>query len=129
MRLVGAIVAVLALSTASASATTDIYKPEKYVARHCNAMRNICSGIFESGGIVFQLMTSDRYFSRYLLCVRPPRGGARKCRTASINRQGSVYGSNVRWPRRFGDYGPGVYRVSWSRDGRQLGPTLAFKRY
>jgi len=131
MRVAGFVLAALALSPASASAATQIYKPEAYIARHCNATRNICSGIFRSRGgpnrIVFQLMTRDRYFARYLLCVQPPRG-AKKCRTAPINPQGSVYGSHVRWPRYFGDHGRGVYRVSWSRVGQQLGPALAFRR-
>lgn len=80
MRLAGVVFAALALLSASASATTHIYEPETYIARHCSASRSICSGIFRSGGIVFQLMTTERYFTRYLICVQPPRG-ARACRT------------------------------------------------
>jgi hypothetical protein len=104
-----------------------IYKPKEYIARYCSPSGDLCLGIFDAGGIVFQIVTAERYFARYRICVRPPRGEVR-CRNLPINRQTPVWGSHVRWPRIFGDHGPGVYRVTWSHAGRRLGPTLRFTR-
>jgi hypothetical protein len=72
-------------------------------------------------------MTVEKYFDRYTLCARSPRG-SRTCRTLPVNRQGRDGGSHKRWPRHFGDSRPGVYRVTWSQAGRRLGPTLRFSR-
>jgi hypothetical protein len=126
VRLGVALIASLALLCASAAeATSDDVKAP--VARYCSPSGDLCFGIFRAGGIVFRITTVERYFARYRVCVRPPRGSS-SCRTAPIRRQGSLYGSNVRWPRGFGDHGPGVYRVTWSQAGRRLGPTLRFRR-
>jgi hypothetical protein len=118
----------LAVSHASgAPARGTQYQPKRYIARHCGASRNICVGIFQAHGIVFQLLIRDRYFTHYRICVRPPRG-EKICHVAPINRQGAIYGSHVRWPRRFGDHGSGEYHVSWSHRGRPLGISLPFTR-
>jgi hypothetical protein len=124
MRLLVALIAFFVLGSASASA---VYQPKRYIARYCSPTGDLCYGIFRSGGIVFQITTIERYFARYRVCVRAPNG-SRRCRTAPINRQGRVWGSHVRWPRIFGDHGPGVYRVTWSQGGTRLGPTLRFRR-
>jgi hypothetical protein len=112
------------LLAASASA---VYKPKEYVARYCSPSGDVCLGIFRSGGIVFQIVTVEKYFARYRICVRAPTS-ALKCRGLPINPQGRVWGSHVRWPRIFGDHGRGVYRVTWSQGGTRLGPTLRFTR-
>ena len=118
-------VAAFGLAAATASAGSDIYKPETYLARYCTPTRDICVGIFNSGGIVFQLMTVKKYFDRYTLCVRSPRG-RNTCRGLPVNRQGRVWGSHKRWRRHFGDCRPGVYRVTWSHARDSLGPSLRF---
>jgi hypothetical protein len=124
-------VRVLALLLASvgllAASTSAVAQPQKYVARYCSPSGDVCFGIFRSRGIVFRITTIERYFGRYRVCVRAPTGATR-CRTLPIRRQGSVWGSSVRWPRIFGDHGPGVYRVTWSQGGTRLGPTLRFRR-
>jgi hypothetical protein len=125
VRLVIVLLATLAFAAAPSSAGVDIYKPERYVARHCSPTGDICLGIFRANGIVFQLATSERSFARYTICVRSPRGG-KECRSLPVNRQGRVWGSHKRWPRRFGDRRPGVYRVTWFHAGRSLGPSLSF---
>jgi hypothetical protein len=125
VRFVTVLIATLACAAAPAFAGGNIYQPEKYVARYCSPSGDICLGIFRSSTVVFQLMTVERYFPRYGLCVRSPRG-AKTCRTLPVNPQGSVWGSHKRWPRHFGDSGPGVYLVTWSQAGRRLGPTLRF---
>ena len=77
-------------------------------------------------GIVFQLLTVEKYFDRYQVCVRAPTGG-RKCLTSLVRPQGRLYGSHLRWPRRVGHHGNGVYRVTWSQSGVRLGPPLRFR--
>ena len=124
MRLSAVLIAILALLAASASAA---YQPKRYIARYCSTSGDLCLGIFNSGGIVFQIITAERYFSRYRICVRPPREAV-KCRIVPLNRQTPGWGSHVRWPRIFGDHGRGIYRVTWSQGGRDLGPTLRFRR-
>jgi hypothetical protein len=119
--------ALILLGLAAGSASAADPQPRKYVARYCSPSGDVCLGIFQATGIVFEIRTAARYFARYKVCVRPPKG-ARTCRTAPIRRQGSVYGSYMRWPRAFGNRGPGVYRVTWSQSGRRLGPTLKFTR-
>jgi hypothetical protein len=126
MKVLAALFATIACAAAPASAAVDIYKPKRYVARNCSATGDICLGIFRSSTIVFQLMTVEKYFPRYTICVQSPRG-AETCRTLPVNRQGRVWGSHKRWPRHFGDSRPGVYRVTWSQAGRRLGPTLRFR--
>jgi hypothetical protein len=126
MKLGVALIASLALLSASAAEATS-YTPTAPIARYCSTSGDLCFGIFRAGGIVFRITTVERYFARYRVCVRTPHGSS-TCRTAPIRRQGPVYGSSVRWPRGFGDHGPGVYRVTWSQAGHRLGPTLRFRR-
>ena len=128
MRLAAAVFASLAFAAAPAAAADGIYKPAKYAARYCSPSGDVCLGIFRTakGTVVFQLMTVEKYFARYTLCVRSPRGSM-SCRTLPVKRQGSVWGSHRYWPRHFGDSRPGVYRVTWSQHGVPLGPTLRFR--
>jgi hypothetical protein len=121
-----ALIASLALLSASTAEATS-HEPKASIARYCSPSGDLCFGIFRAGGIVFRITTVERYFARYRVCVRTPHG-ASTCRAAPIRRQGSMYGSSVRWPRGFGDHGPGVYRVTWTQAGRRLGPTLRFRR-
>ena len=126
MRLAAAVITGLAIGAGVPAAASTAYKPERYIARYCSPSGDVCFGIFRAGGIVFQLLSVEKYFPRYQVCVRAPNG-ARKCLTSLVRRQGRLYGSHLRWPRRFGDHGNGVYRVTWSQRGVRLGPTLRFR--
>jgi hypothetical protein len=126
VRLAAAVITLVALGAAVPTSASTAYKPDKYVARYCSTSGDVCFGIFRAGGIVFQLLTVEKYFARYQVCVRAPTG-ARKCLTSLVRRQGSLYGSHLRWPRRFGHHGNGVYRVTWRQTGVRLGPTLRFR--
>jgi hypothetical protein len=121
-----AVVIALAAGAISPSAATTAYEPDRYIARHCSNSGGLCFGIFRAGGIVFQLLTVEKYFSSYVVCVRAPTG-ARKCLTAVVRRQGRLHGSHLRWPRRFGDHGAGVYVITWRQGGARLGPSLRFR--
>jgi hypothetical protein len=116
--------AVLVLPTGAIAASGPVKKPLK---TYCSQTGDICYGVFRRGSAVFfDLTTAARYFERYTLCVRPPRGGA-TCRAFRISRSGQLFASSVRWRTTFPDRGAGTYRVTW-RLQDPLGPTLAFRR-
>jgi hypothetical protein len=76
----------------------------------------------------FILFMGEPYFSRYRLCVRPPRGGE-TCRTFPARQMGKFsprWGGNVSWERNYPKRGSGPYRVTWLHGGHRLGPPLTF---
>jgi len=96
------------------------------VKTYCSPSGDVCFGIFrKSGAISLDLTTAARYFERYTLCVRPPRGVV-ACRRFAMRRSGGVFASSVRWHTSFPARGAGTYRVTW-RLGAALGPSLTFK--
>lgn len=109
---------------APASAAPEQAPPR--IASYCSSSGDVCYGIFDDHRFIrFQLTLAARYFSRYRICVRPPRG-ATLCKSFPVRRVGSTYGGQVRWQRQFPNRGNGVYRVTWRRGTRALGPTLRF---
>jgi hypothetical protein len=99
----------------------------KRIATYCSPSGDVCFGILDRGGAVYlELSTFERYFSRYRLCARPP-GSAEMCTSFPLLRRGQVWGSTVKYGRRFPVLGPGVYRVTWRLGTQRLGPTLRFR--
>ena len=96
------------------------------VKTYCSPSGDVCFGIFRRSGAIFlDLTTAARYFERYTLCVRPPRGAV-TCRRVRVRRNSSgAFSSSVRWHTRFPAGGAGTYRVTW-RLQKPLGPTLGF---
>lgn len=95
------------------------------VKTYCSASGDVCFGVFRKSGAIFlDLTTAARYFRRYTLCVRPPRGAA-TCRAFPIRRRGRLFASSVRWHTSFPARGPGTYRVTW-RLQAPLCPSLSF---
>jgi hypothetical protein len=116
------IAALLAIATPASAA------PEARIASYCSPSGDVCYGIFDDRGVIrFQLTLAAKYFSRYRICVRPPRG-ATTCRSFPVKRVGSQFGGAVRWERNFPSRGPGRYRVTWKQGTRALGPGLTFRR-
>jgi hypothetical protein len=114
-------VAAAAALAAPASAAT----PKR--PSYCSPSGDVCFGVLTTrSGIVLQIDTFARYFSRYRLCVRDPRRRA-TCRVLPIRKRGRIFGSVVRWRDAFPHRGAGVYRVTWSLGGNPLGPTLSFR--
>jgi len=122
-----ALLAAAAVCLALPAATSALPPPKRPIDSYCSPSGDVCYGIYNRGGIVFQITTPARYFLRYSVCVRPPRGATR-CRSAPMRDMGSTWSSSIRWPRGYGDHGAGVYRVTWKQRGRRLGPTLTFTR-
>ena len=97
-------------------------------ASYCSPSGDLCYGIARRGDtVVLRIDTIERYFTRYALCVRSPRG-RNVCGSFPVFRSGRTWSSKVRWQRQFPDAGRGRYTVSWRLGGRPLGPTLAFRR-
>jgi hypothetical protein len=121
----------VALFTGLALATTASAAPEQTpvrIATYCSPSGDVWYGIFNDRNrfIRFQLTLAARYFGRYRICVRPPRG-ATLCKSFPVREVGSSYGGQVRWQRQFPNRGSGTYRVTWRQGTRALGPTLRFK--
>jgi hypothetical protein len=116
------IAALLAIATPASAA------PEGRIASYCSPSGDVCYGIFDDRGVIrFQLTLAAKYFGRYRICVRPPRG-ATTCRSFPVKRVGSQFGGAVRWERNFPSRGVGRYRVTWKQGARALGPALIFRR-
>jgi hypothetical protein len=95
---------------------------------YCSPSGDLCYGVVRRrGAIVLRIDTIERYFARYTLCVRPPRG-RNVCGSFPIFRNGPIWTSAVRWQRQFPNAGRGRYRVTWRLGGSPLGPSLAFTR-
>jgi hypothetical protein len=95
---------------------------------YCSPSGDLCYGIVRRGdAVVLRIDTIERYFARYTLCVRSPRG-RRVCGSFPIFRNDRVWTSAVRWRRQFPNDGPGRYAVTWRLGGGALGPALSFRR-
>jgi hypothetical protein len=115
-----ACLAALACSTATAA-------PDGRIAARCSASGDVCYGVFDDHGTIrFQLTLAANYFTRYRICVRPPRG-ATTCRSFPVKRVGSQFGGGVIWTRNFPFRGLGTYRVTWRQGAQALGPGLLFR--
>ena len=98
----------------------------KPVARYCSATGDVCYAVVrKSGAVYLELTTYARYFLRYRLCVKPPRG-ATTCRSFPMRRRGQFYTSSVLWHKNYPGRGHGRHVVSWKLE-QPLGPTLAFR--
>ena len=123
MRLLLVGVCLAAVACASATAA-----PSGRIASYCSASGDVCYGVFDDRGVIrFQLTLAAKYFTRYRICVRPPRG-ATTCKSFPVKRVGSQFGGAVRWERNFPVRGPGRYRVTWKQGAQALGPGLTFRR-
>lgn len=98
------------------------------IASYCSPSGDLCYGIERRAStVVLRIDTVERYFARYTLCVRSPRG-RNVCGRFPIFRGGRTWSSQVRWNRQFPNDGPGRYTVTWRLGGTALGPPLRFRR-
>jgi hypothetical protein len=121
----------LGLSLAAGPSVSPAAPPSK-LASYCSPRSgDLCFAINnKAGAVFFDIDLAGPYFSRYQLCVRPPRGSM-TCRSFPIRTRKfsrhTRYFSSVRWHTNYAARGPGVYRVTWKSRGRPLGPTLRFR--
>ena len=122
MRILLVVVCLAAVVSASATAV-----PDGRIASRCSASGDVCYGVFDDHGTIrFQLTLAAKYFNRYRICVKPPRG-VTTCRSFPVKRVGSQYGGAVKWDRNFPSRGLGRYRVTWKQGAQALGPALVFQ--
>ena|SRR5918992_1279766 len=120
MRIAFVLVCVAATFCASATAAPE--------ATYCSPSGDVCYGITNKRGVVrLHLGLAARYFTRYRICVRAPRG-ATTCRGFPVKGSRPQYGGTVRWDRNFPARGPGRYRVTWHQGRHRMGPPLSFLR-
>jgi hypothetical protein len=102
-----------------------------YCTRSSDLTRDVCYDIGRQRTTRthwFFLAMGEPYFSRYRLCVRPPRERA-TCRTFPARQMGVYsprWGGNVSWSRNYPKRGAGPYVVTWLQGGHRLGPPLTF---
>ena len=121
---VTALVVALGLASASSGGAAS---PPKTIASYCSSTGDLCFGVLNrSGAVSLEITTFARYFVRYDLCVKPPRGNT-TCRNFPIRRSGAFYASHVRWHANFPARGPGSYVVTWKLKANPLGPQLTFR--
>jgi hypothetical protein len=115
---VGACTAALALpATASARST------------YCSPSGDVCYGALKSGKTVkLNITLQARYFTRYRLCVTPPKG-KRTCISANVMKaKNGTYASTISWASKFPNRGQGTYTARWYTGSSSLGPAVTFKR-
>ena len=116
-------IAVASAAPAALRAEADASDP---VASHCSPSGDVCYAIVrKSGALYLDLTTYTRYFLRYRLCVKPPRGVA-SCRSFPMRKRGQFDRSSVLWHRNYPGRGPGRYVVTW-RLQQPLGSSLSFR--
>jgi len=94
---------------------------------YCSPTGDLCYGQVRGvRPVTLQISLFAKYFGRYSLCVQRP-GRARVCKSFSIRKMGSLYGSRVIWRKYFPNQGRGGYRARWRQNGRPLGPTIHFR--
>ena len=77
------------------------------------------------------LHMAARYFPRARICVTPPDGAERTCKTYKVKDLGPIFGIRIRWSAKFPNHGPGRYKVKWYAAGSSsegLGPSVSFRR-
>ena len=98
---------------------------------YCSPSGDFCYGLRGDRDPKIVLNMAARYFPKARICVTPPDGAERTCKTYKVRDLGNVFGVRVRWSAKFPNHGPGRYKVKFysagsSSDG--LGPSVAFRR-
>jgi hypothetical protein len=115
------------LAAALAAAGPVSASDQRQAGVYCSPSGDVCYSTSQTRGFVtFRLTLAAKYFSRYRICVKPPRVAA-TCKSFPVRQTGQAYGGLVRWEKNFPNRGPGVYKVTWRLGTRALGPALTFR--
>lgn len=121
---IAALAVALVVLVGGAQPAAANHRPSTY----CSVTGDLCQSATRANGVLaFRIGLAAQYFTRYRLCVVPPRGST-TCRTFRIRPQNGLFGSTVRWRRNFPDEGPGAYDVIWRslQGGGRIGRVLGF---
>ena len=114
------LLAILAFATPASARTS-----------YCSQSGDFCYGLNGDRDPKIILNMAARYFPKARICVTPPGGAARTCKTYKVKDQGNVFGVRVRWSAKFPNEGSGKYKVKFYDGGSGssgLGPSVSFKR-
>ncbi len=98
------------------------HRPQNY----CSESGDVCQSTKRIDGVrKLRITLAAKYFDRYKLCVNAPDDST-TCKRFRIRKQGSAYGSSVRWRKHFPNEGEGGYTVTWRNGGSRIGARLGF---
>ena len=98
---------------------------------YCSPSGDFCYGLSAERDPKIALHMAARYFPKARICVTPPDGDERTCKTYTVRDLGSIYGVRVRWSAKFPNHGRGTYKVKFYSAGTTsegLGPSVSFRR-
>jgi hypothetical protein len=103
--------------------------PASARSAYCSPSGDFCYGVSAERDPKIRLHMAARYFPRARICVTPPDGAERTCKTYRVRDLGRVFGVAVRWSAKFPNHGRGRYKVKfYDSGGRGLGPSVSFRR-
>lgn len=112
-------------------ATLAFATPASARTSYCSPSGDFCYGLNGDRDPKIVLNMAARYFPKARICVTPPDGAERTCKTYKVKDQGNVFGVRVRWSAKFPNHGPGKYKVKFYSAGSTsegLGPSVSFRR-
>jgi hypothetical protein len=98
---------------------------------YCSPSGDFCYGLNGDRDPKIMLNMAARYFPKARICITPPDGAERTCKTYKVRDLGNVFGVRVRWSAKFPNHGPGKYKVKFYSAGSTsdgLGPSVSFRR-
>jgi hypothetical protein len=98
---------------------------------YCSPSGDFCYGVSEERDPKIVLHMAARYFPKARICVTPPGGAERTCKTYKVKDLGKVFGVRIRWSAKFPNEGRGTYKVKFYSAGSTsegLGPSVSFRR-
>ncbi len=128
-RAVCTVLAAASVLIASGGAATA---PAAAASSYCSPTGDYCYSATLRGGAVRLGLSTFSFRGRLRVCVTPPAGGSRDCRTFRLRRTSDgIFQVDVKWSAHFPRHGPGTYRVSFApatTGGAKLGPGTTFRR-
>ncbi len=122
MRTVVIVAAVTGLLVVPSPGAHANHRPQNY----CSESGDVCQSTKKVDGVrKLRITLAAKYFNRYKLCVKAPDDST-ICKRFKIRKQGSAYGSSVRWRKHFPHAGDGAYTVTWRTGGNRIGARLGF---
>lgn len=99
---------------------------------YCSPTGDYCYSAKLRSGAVRLVLSTFSFRGRLRVCVSPPAGGPRDCRTFRLRRTShGIYEVDVKWSAHFPRRGAGTYRAAFNpldAGGSDLGPGATFRR-
>ena len=105
--------------------------PASARSTYCSPSGDFCYGHSGERDPKLFLHMAARYFPKARICITPPDGAERTCKTYKVKDLGPIFGVRIRWSAKFPNHGRGKYKVKWYAAGSSsegLGPSVSFRR-